>query len=124
MIELMRRRLISASLLFGLCLFLAAPALALYAADSGKMACCKRGGTCCHTRRHSETGFEGSTECAAPCSLAATSSGVAGITAAIAQSGPAELTFHSAFGVAEGIHSQSTSYQAFLYQLPPPVSAR
>ena len=121
----MRRRLISAVLLLGFCLAFAAPMFALHAAESAKMACCKRGqGNCCHTRRHKDVSFEASTESASQCRLGAASLQPCGLLAAPAESGITAPAFHSPVSAVEEALSRSSSYLAFLYQLPPPEAAR
>src|SRR3954467_1718257 len=110
----MLRRLISAIVLLGFSLGFAAPMFALYAAQSAKMACCRRApGSCCHTRRHSGPGFAASTDCSSQCSLSALTPQIGGWLARSAETGAAGQTFHSAVFVPEEIHSRSTSYLAF-----------
>ena len=125
MIDPVPRRFISAILLLGFSLVFAAPMLALYAAQSAKMSCCRRGpGLCCHTKRQTGPGFAASTECSRQCSLGAAAPQIGGSVAGSPETSVAGHAFHSLVFVAEENHSRSTSYLAFLYQLPPPRVAR
>jgi hypothetical protein len=121
------RRLISASLLLGICLAITAPLFTLYAAShSTTMSCCKRGkGACCH-RSKSPTGskFAAGSECARQCSLTAASAqfGTSLVPALLCLAFASAL--YAVLSTVEAVHSQSTAYLAFLYQLPPPVAIR
>ena len=121
MIDPVLRRLISALLL----LVFASPIFAFYAEQSAKMSCCRRGpGSCCHTRRQTGPGFAASAECSRDCNLRAVAPQIGGSLARSPESGVAAQPFHSLAFLAEENHSRSTSYLAFLYQLPPPRVAR
>jgi hypothetical protein len=125
MIDPVPRRLISAILLLGFSLVFAAPMFALYEAQSAKMSCCRRGqGSCCHNKRQTGPGFAASTECSRQCSVGVVTPPMGGALAPSPESVAAGQVFHSHVFVAEEIHSRSTSYLAFLYQLPPPCAAR
>jgi len=114
-------------LLLGFCLALAAPAFTLSAAQSAKMSCCKRGsGPCCkkHQKQQTEPAWTAGNECAKPCALSILSPKVSDSLAASSASHVTESAFSLAASIPEEIRSRSTSYLAFLYQLPPPTLFR
>jgi hypothetical protein len=121
----MTRRLTSAILLVAFALGVAAPAIAAHAAEAAKMSCCRReSGACCHSKRHSESGFEAAAECATECRLgsAVPQSGAAEAAApARAAGGPDVVSL--AIPAREQSRSRATAYLAFLYQIPPPDAA-
>ena len=120
----MPRRLISAALLLAFSLVFAAPMFAVYAAEAAKMSCCKRGpGACCHTRRLKGPGLTASTECSRQSSPGAVAPQMGGSLARSPEVDVAGQVSHSPVFVAEEVNSRSTSYLAFLYQLPPPSAA-
>src|SRR5258706_13310783 len=111
-------------LLLGFGLAFAGPIFAYYAAESAKMACCRRGkGSCCH-RRQTGPGFTAAAECSGQCNLGAVSPQTDGAVGASSAVAAAEPALYSVISVSEEIHSRSHSYLAFLYQLPPPVATR
>ena len=121
------RRFISAILLLGFCLAFMAPVFALYAAQSARMACCKRGpGACCrmHARQRTETGFAAAPHCPDQCSIGSVSPQSGDSLAASPLLRETEFASCSPARVNEEIHSYATFYPAFLYQLPPPTTAR
>ena len=120
------RRLISASLLLGVCLALAAPLFALYAAShSATMSCCRRGtGACCHRSKFAGAQFAAGSECARQCSLAVAAPQLAGSLVSALLCLIVGAAFYFAVTKLELAVSRSTAYLAFLYQLPPPIASR
>lgn len=118
------RRFISAILLLGFGLAFMAPAFALYAAQSAKMVCCKRGpGACCklHARQRTEAGFAAAPHCPDQCGIGSVSPRTGDSLAASPLLRETESVSSSSALASEEIHSQATFYPAFLYQLPPPT---
>ena len=126
MIRSRARRLTSGVLLLGFYLALIAPALTLYAAEA-KMSCCKRSrGLCCkmHQKQRTETGWVGGSECSRPCGENAVSPQTGDSLVAVSASGAVDSAIQPLIFQPEAARSRSTSYLAFLYQLPPPALAR
>jgi len=117
------RKLVSALLLVGFSLSLAAP-LAALSSSLARMACCKTGHSCCHrthTGQQAGSGWKANAECPNQCGFAATAPFQGHfVPPAFSMSG-ASLPAVLAKAQAEPAGATSGAYLAFLYQLPPPA---
>jgi hypothetical protein len=119
----MTRRLISALLLVCFSVTFATPVFAIYAQQSAKLSCCKPGRhACCkmHSRQRTETGWAAAPECNRQCSINSTAP-LIGDSALHSVSSQAAEPLSNVLAAFEENRAHSTSYLAFLYQLPPPV---
>jgi hypothetical protein len=119
-------RFISALLLLCFTLTFVAPVFALYASQAAKMSCCKPGqASCCrmHSKQRTETGWTAAEQCPRQCGMTAAPPLIDDSLLPAATSHTVDSVRHLATPAVEENQARSTSYLAFLYQLPPPVPA-